>query len=451
MANVGTPPLVLDLDSRSRRAPSLRSWSSPAGTVAGETATFVGAGFTNITSVDFGGLPARFVVVDDGYMMAVIPNGVISSTMHMHWSGGVVTGPGGYGSPLAAFRLAFPIAYSTEVNGGTPTVYNRAIYVPSDVSAVTPKSRNALSTGGVGSSLTCNFAHYASDGSSGATGTAFPPGALLGQTVPGNGTDLSMGSHTITRGPDGKIVQCQSLAAGATCSCSVTPSVHGTYSAGTATVSPPPSVSGSDPTPICWNHFDILTTRPRVVFITDSIGQGVNTVIGFENSFPQQVAASKDYAVCALSLAGSTLQQWAAFGSTSAAWWADGIFGASVIVWVQLGVNDVGGRTGAQMYGDLTTIVNHLRNDLGVVNIYANTIAPNNSVNETSRTGYNGLLLANSLGLTGIGDFAQKQNVGGLADNGAGTSLFSSYDSGDHLHWADAGQNQAAAIVSGML
>jgi hypothetical protein len=187
-----------------------------------------------------------------------------------------------------------------------------------------------------------------------------------------------------------------------------------------------------------------------VGFITDSIGCGVNGVIGYASSFPQLIAANKDYAVQLLGLPGSTLAQWADYAGVSAAWWARGVFDSNTKWWIQAGVNDVGGRTAAQMYADLTTIVTRLR-ALGVVNIYANTIAPNNSVNETTRTGYNTLALANSIALTGVADFAKKENVGGLADNGAGTSLYEPFDSGDHLHLADAGQVRAATLAGGML
>lgn len=346
-----------------------------------------------------------------------------------------------------AFRYAWPIPYATETNGGTPTVYTRAQYIASDVASLSLLMRNAYQNGGVGSALTSNVALYASNGSGVATGS--PLLNVTGATIPGDGTDYNSGATAIIRGGDGKIVHLMSLAAGATVSCYVTPSVHGVYNSGTATVNPPPSGGTSDPTPICWVHFDCFTARRRIIFITDSIGAGVNSATGFEIAFPYQLGVAKDYAVMQMSLPGSALSQWADFGATSAAWWADGKFTGSD-VWLQPGVNDVAGGSASTMFANLTTIFNHCVS-LGANRIYTQTIAPNSSVNEGTRLAYNTLVLANTLGAAGVADFASRQNVGGLADNTTTSQLFSSYDSGDHLHWSDAGHTQAAALCEALV
>lgn len=339
------------------------------------------------------------------------------------------------------FRAAFPIAYATETNGGTPTVYTRPIVLPSDVTAVTLKVRNAYQSGGVGSSFSSNNAVASSDGT-GAAGTNLA--TFLAQTIPGDGTDAVMGPFGITpRASDNQIVHLMSLPPGALTACSVTPQIHGTYSVSTSTVNPAPTPSASDPTPISWVHFDYSTSKRRIGFITDSIGAGVNSVTGFNHSFPQQLAATKDYAVLALSLPGSSLAGWADYAVTSATWWADGVYNATTAWWIQPGVNDIGGGSSAAMIANFTTIVGRLR-ALGVVTIYANTLAPNNSVNETVRGAYNAFVRANSLGLTAIYDAAAAQSVGGMADNSNPAILYSAFDSGDHLHPSDAGQTQYA-------
>lgn len=355
--------------------------------------------------------------------------------------GGKVTCGGvcGIGS-TGAFRGAFPIAYTTATNGATPTVYTRPFYVPSDVAAVVPLARNAYGGGPVGSSFSSNLALYKSDGTGAPTGTALQTWAA--QTIPGDGTDWSGGSVSITRGTDGKIVFLESLPANQLTAIAVTTLTHGTYSANTATVSPPPAPTASDPSPIGWIHFDYNTTKRRIIVIGDSISAGVNSSTGFEISFPYQLMVLRDYAVAQLSLPGSQLVQWQAYASTSAAWWADGRwFGADV--WIQVGVNDITGNIPSALEGWFTTIVQRLR-AIGAHRIYANTIAPNNATNESTRTAYNAWLRANSLNLDGIADFAAAQSTGGLADNSTGAALYSTFDSGDHLHWSDAGQTQAA-------
>jgi hypothetical protein len=343
-----------------------------------------------------------------------------------------------------AFRGAWPIPFQTEVNGATPTVYTRPFYLPSDVTSITPLIRNAYSAGGVGNSFLSNVALYKSDGTGAPTGTAFMVWAAV--TIPGDSTDWNGGSVSITRGADGKIVELESLPAGTTVSSSVTPLVHGTYSSNTSTVNPPPAPNAADPTPITWHHFDYQTSKRRIIVIGDSICAGAVSATGFEISFPYQVMVSKDYALAQLCLPGSALSQWAAFTTTSAAWWADGRF-AGADGWLQAGVNDIGGGSPSTMEANATTIVNHLR-ALGINKIYANTIAPTNGANEATRTAYNTWLLANSLNLTAVADFAKAQNVGGLADNADLTKLFAAYNSGDNLHWTDAGHTQAAALMS---
>jgi hypothetical protein len=345
----------------------------------------------------------------------------------------------------SAFRTNWPIPYTTEVNGGTATVYTRAQFFPSDVTAIHSEDRQRES------GRRCRRIHYVqrctvtTDGSGAASGTALQ--TWLSQSVPGDGSFWSGGSTAITRGSDGKVVLLQSLAPAATVSCSVTPLVHGTYTAGTSTVSPAPGASGSDPTPISWVEFDYTTSRPRVLVMGDSIPCGVNGVVGYERSWPYQLGVNKNYAVQLLGLPGSSLAQWADYAGVSAAWWARGIFDSGVKFVLNLGANDVPGGVAATMYGYATTIINRAR-ALGVVDVSICTIAPDNAVNEPARTGYNSLAATNSAGATRVIDIAAKQNVGGVADNGAGTALFASYDSGDHLHWTDAGQDQVTTLVS---
>lgn len=442
MAIVIPPPFAQTQAVLSLLPPSIASIGASA--LPGETIAIFGANFFNITSVDFNGTPASFSVQDQRWISVAVPAGATTGPIHVVNKLGVATSVAfSPFIPQTPFRAAFPIAYTTETNGGTPTVYTRSIVLPSDVSVVTAtKMRNAYQSGGVGLSFSSNVALASSDGT-GAAGANLA--TWLAQTVPGDGTDLVLGPTTIApRASDNQIVHLMSLPPAAVCSCSVTPQIHGTYSAGTATVNPAPGISGSDPTPICWIHFDYSTAKRKLGFITDSIGAGVNSATGFNHSFPQQLAATKDYAVLALSLPGSGLGGWAAFGSTSAAWWADGIYGPSTEWWIQPGVNDIGGGSSATMIANFTAIVAHLRNDLGVIKIYANTLAPNNSVNETVRLAHNSFVIANSLGLTGIYDAAAPQSAGGMADNSNTAVLYAPFDSGDHLHPSDAGQTQFA-------
>lgn len=381
-------------------------------------------------------------------VLAALPADALTVTGHVSL-GGAVAIKGAAAAPSTSFRAAWPIAYSTVTNGGTPTVYTRAQFFPSDVTSVTPKIRNAYQSGGVGSPITSNVALYMSDGTGAATGSAL--NTWLAQVIPGDGTDWSGGATAVTLGSDGKLVMPMSLAASALVSCAVSGLTHGVYNSGTSTVNPAPSGGASDPQPIGWVHFDYSTSKRKLVFIGDSISVGTYAVTGFEISFPYKLGVIKNYAVEQLGLPGSSLQQWSAYGTTSAAWWADGIFNSSVSVWIQVGVNDIAGLSATAMEGYITLIVNHFRNDLGVTTVYANTLAPDGSVSESTRLAYNAWLLANSLSLTGVADFAAKQNVGGMADNSNSAILYAPYDVGDGLHWTDAGHIQAETLAQSIV
>src|SRR6266536_2818018 len=314
MASVA-PPFQTWQNEFARRGPPRVDSFNPVGGNVGETADFKGAGFLSLTGVDFGGvgLPSFF-----------------------------------------PFISSWPIPYTTEVNGGSPTVYTRAQRLDSSVTSVVPRIRNAYQSGAVGT-ITSNVALNSSDGAGGAGPNLQ---TWLGATIPGN-SDWNGGSVNIMpRAADKKIVLLQSLAPAATVACSVTPLVHGTYSAGTSTVNPAPAPSAADPTPISWVNFDYQTNRPRWVFMTDSIPCGVNGVIGFEASFPYLLAVNKDYAVQQLGLPGSALATWADYLVTSAAWWAAmAPVDSGVGLWLQPGVNDVTGNTAVSMEGWMTTIV----------------------------------------------------------------------------------------------
>ena len=84
-------------------APSVSGVSPAAGSVAGgDAVTITGTGFTGVTEVDFGGVPAAFVVGDDGTITATSPPGT-AGTVDV-----TVTGPGGTSaaSPADAFTYS---------------------------------------------------------------------------------------------------------------------------------------------------------------------------------------------------------------------------------------------------------------------------------------------------------------------------------------------------------
>lgn len=360
---------------------------------------------------------------------------------------GVIAG----GASAIAFRSAFPIPNSGElVNGGTPTVYKRPMYIPSDVTEVTLRLGNRWSNGGVtgGAAITSNIAIYQSDGTGQPTGS--PLGEWLSQTIPGNGSDLVTPTTTIQRGTDGKIVLLNSIEASAVVT-SCGELTHGTYAAATNVVNPAPADSGSDPNPILMTHFDFSTKRRRIITLGDSISVGVLAETGFEASCFYLLGPENDYAIEQLGLPGGGLSTFAQFGGSFANLWADGVFNAGVEVWIQLGVNDIpSGPT--SMESNLSAIVSHLR-VLGVSKIYANTVPAQDSYSDSSsatRLAYNNFLRSNSLQLTGIADFDTQQSAGGLNDNTDPTVLWSAF-SVDGTHWTDAGHAQAYALVIGVL
>lgn len=348
----------------------------------------------------------------------------------------------------AEFLSAGPFPNGNVTNGGTPTVYTRAMYIPSDVAVLTARIGNRADFGPVGGGvdISSNIAIYKSNGSGLTTGN--PLSKWLAQTISGTGADwVAPTPTTVQRGTDGKIVMLMSLDALAVATDNGQLN-YGGYSAGTAVVDPAPAITGVDPNPICLLHYDFITSRKRVVVFGDSISVGVLAATGFEISCFYQLGPNKDYAVEQVGLPGGTLNQFSQFNGAYSNLWTDILFNPGVEAWIQLGVNDILGGSTA-MINAFTTIVNHL-NALGVAKIFANTIPAQASYadpGQTIRNTYNAFVRANSLGLTGIGDFDTKQNVGGLNDNVDPTMLYAPF-SADGTHWTDAGQNQAYTIVA---
>lgn len=351
----------------------------------------------------------------------------------------------------AAFRSAGPFPNGDVTNAGTPTVYQRPMYIPSDVAELTLRLGNRYHLGGVpgGAPFSSNIAIYKSNGSGAPTGN--PLSKWLAQTIPGDGSDwVAPAATTVQRGTDGKIIMLMSLPASAVATDNGELN-YGTYAPNTDVVDPQPNAMNVDPNPVLLVHYDFISSRRRLIFLGDSISVGVLAETGFERSFPYQLGPRKDYAIQQIGLPGGTLDEFSQFNGAFSNLWADGLFNPGVDVWIQLGVNDIlAGST--VMINAFTTIVNHLRG-LGVRRIYANTIPAQSSYldsGQVARATYNNFVRANGLGLDGIADFDTKQNVGGLNDNTDPTVLYAPF-SADGTHGTDAYHDQAYALMAAVV
>lgn len=378
-------------------------------------------------------------------------------------AGGILTGVGVGATPVSATlglvsssaaatvvgsltRASGPIPDATTAFGGTPAVLSYAIKVPADASMFTLKLSNRTGiANGVGSSITSNIAVYQSDGTGRPMGASL--GTFLAQTVPGDGTELSLGPMAVTRGTDGCIVVVYSVPANANI-CQAQFQTWGAYVQGTSTVDPSPGGWNNYSLGLLWIVPQFITGTRRFVVLGDSISVGASVTAppGFLLSAWNNVAKDKGYSMSIFGMSGSKLSEWADL-STYPALWVDETF-SKADLYVELGVNDLAGRSGAQMYADLTTIVNRAK-AAGCVRVYANTIAPDAAFinNDAERINYNSLLRTNSLGLTGIVDLAKPQASGGMASNGDPTVLYAPFDTGDGLHWNALGHVQAAAAI----
>ena len=91
---------------------SLRPGSGPLGT----TLTLAGSGFTGLSSVRVGGVPALFVVQNDGQATATVPRQAVDQRVR-------ISSEGGTGLSADAFRVTRPSA-SPVVTGGGPLTTN---------------------------------------------------------------------------------------------------------------------------------------------------------------------------------------------------------------------------------------------------------------------------------------------------------------------------------------
>jgi hypothetical protein len=338
---------------------------------------------------------------------------------------------------------SLPIPTGSQTNG-IDSIYALPYYLTTDAGPVTVKfSNRALlgggSGGGIGNSISVNIAPFTSDGTGLPTGNPLA-GPWLAQTVPGNGTELNIGTFTPVRGADGKIVLVFSVPAGTAFAIGGGQS-YGVSFNGTTTIFPLPGswTGGTNPLAEYWISLSFQTSRRRIVVHGDSISQGAPGP-GFEGSAWYQLGPKKDLAMLFSSAGGSGLTQRVNPGTYPELFTDWTIEGNDHFI--ECLVNSLAGGV-AQFESKFTTFVNYLRTN-GAVHIYSQTVAPQSAIPgvETVRTTVNAWLLANSLGLDGVVDIDLA-----LRDPSAPTQLLPAYDVGDHLHWTAAGHNAAYAVI----
>jgi len=343
-----------------------------------------------------------------------------------------------------SFRLATPICTSSgvipEVGG---RIYAQPLYVPSDVTSVNVRIANRTNSAGV-ASFTSNIALYTSDGTGQPTGSALA--VFNGVTIPGDGTVLSVGPFPVTRGSDGKVVALWSVPQ-STSLATMNNDQYGYYVTGTNNVSTNPGGWGVNSGATACVHLELITSKRLLVMIGDSIsvGYSAGAGVGFEKTAGNLIAAHKDWALDVEGIVQiGSLGSFANFAGNPF-FWDEEKWSSNPDLLINLGTNDIPGQSLSTMQANLATIISHFQS-LSSGRIYASTVPPQLAYADAGnvRTGYNSWLLANyaGQGITAVRDRAAKQNVGGLADNTTGTTLFASYDTGDGTHINIAGNAQ---------
>jgi hypothetical protein len=358
---------------------------------------------------------------------------------------------GGLGS--LSINLSGAIPDSVTTFGGTGAILSYAMPVPSDLKTASVGLANRTGTGnGAGNSFVSNVAIYQSDGTGLPTGTAFA--SYSNQTIPGDGTEVTLGPFPVTRGIDGNIVVVYSVPASINI-CQAQYQNWGAYILGTATVTPAPT--GWNPNYVLGLLQIVLKgkTAKRVIsVIGDSISVGAApggaTPVGFTNSAWNLIGTAKGYAMSIFGMSGSTLAEFAA-PVTYPALWIDQT-NAGSDGYIEAGINDLASQTAAQMEASFTAIVTKAR-AVGYKRIYANTITPSLVYvsNDAVRVAYNTWLRGLPLGITGVVDLAAAQSAGGMADNTTPSVLFAAYDAGDGTHWSAAGHSRAATAIEAVI
>lgn len=346
---------------------------------------------------------------------------------------------------LASFSL--PIPNTTNVGLGADLLVAFPFWVPPDASAVTIKMSNrylAGSGGGVGNSLTTDVAIYASNGSGAPTGS--PIVKWLAQVIPGDGSELTVGTFTPTRGGDGKVVIVYGIP-DATTRADATAQNYGLFATGTLTVDPlPGGWSGACPYGFLWVSPSFQTTRRKIYVLGDSISIGVSGP-GYDGSAWVQIGPHKDVIMCMSGCGGSTLAHRAQSSTFSELWTDIEIDGNDF--YIEAMVNSLTSGL-ASMQADFTTLVGYLRSN-GANLIYSQTCAPMGGffpgpTVETTRTDWNTWMLANSLGLDGIVDIDLT-----MRDPSAHANLLAAYDCGDLIHWSVAGHAAAKTAIEAVV
>jgi lysophospholipase L1-like esterase len=343
------------------------------------------------------------------------------------------------------FRSSTPVPVGSTSPVGVTRVYTAPMILPRDVGAFTLRGANRTYAAGAGASVTVDFANYSSDGAGSPTGTLLT--SLLSKTLPGDGTVATIGQMRAAPGSDKRTVL-QFNFPNPTFSHIFPTLTFGQYAESTSDVTTIPTFTGTNPDPVYWLWLEYLTSKRRIVVIGDSISAGY--ACGWDNAAWNQLAASKDIAVCIEGVVqyGSYLN----FDpSTNPALWdmlADIIPGADVVV--QLGTNDLN-------YNDLPTMENAAKLLFAYIRRFSPrtlrgwTVFPAAGYpgTDTVRTSFNADFLANfkAWGLDGVYDAAASRlaTVPGMADDVNPLVMYSGYDSGDGSHPNTAGQTVIAS------
>jgi len=342
-----------------------------------------------------------------------------------------------------AARTGSPIGTST---GSTPEaggrVYAQDFYVPSDVTSLRVRIGNRTYSAGV-AAFSSTVAVYTSDGTGLPSGTAWGTASV---TVPGDGTIVQTSLLSGARGSDGKVVVLFGVPQGTSIAYDANVQ-FGNYVAGTTTVSPIPGGLGANAGSTACVHLAYSTGKRRIVVFGDSItvGYSTGTPIGFENTAFQLIAAHKDWSVDAEGVVQIGSLATFADHTTNPFLWDEEDWTGNPDLVINLGTNDIPGQSLATMQSNLAAIIAYFHTK-STGNVYASTIPPQAAYADAGnvRTGFNTWLLANyaGQGITAVRDRNAKQNVGGLADNTTGTTLFATYDTGDGTHINAAGNTQ---------
>lgn len=336
--------------------------------------------------------------------------------------------------------------YGTLINCSTPFLnsstaadYQIALpwWVSPTATRVKVKIYNRDSLSGTGTTAIAGV-ELAVGTSDGAGDFASAPEVIPAIEIPADGDPYVSDWIDITRGSDGKILIAYSVPASSSTYYNTQTAGVANFSASGVSAYPLSGVSTATYS-VLFVALEVDDPGDRVIVVGDSlaIGLGVSNI----NASAYQKLQTEEEVTCGVvAIGGVKLQDYANAGKP---WLLDYALFEGATVIIEAGINDLGTRTLGQMQADYEVLVDLVR-EAGAIKIVAQTITPSAYyvAGDATRVNFNAWLMGLPLDIDAVADVASE-----LEDPMDSTQLLATYDSGDHIHWSDAGHAAALPII----